>query len=85
MALSSTHRSRFTLCTSWLARSLAIAGRIDDAAELFRSICKCAGPTGLMPEEFDPESGRGLGNYPQAYSHLGLIESAFELAKHKSP
>jgi trehalose-phosphatase len=75
----------FTLCTSWLARSLAISGRIDDAADLFKSICRCAGPTGLMPEEFDPESGRGLGNYPQAYSHLGLIESAFELAKHQSP
>ena len=39
-------------------------------------MCELAGPTGLLPEQYDPESERGLGNHPQAYSHLGLIRCA---------
>ncbi len=70
----------FHLCTSWLIRSYLLVGRRADAEALFERYTACAGPTGLMPEEYDPETGRGLGNHPQAYSHLGLIQCARALA-----
>lgn len=69
----------FHLCTTWLIRALAHAGRVDDARALFAQYLEAIGPTGLMPEEIDPRTGRGLGNHPQAYSHLGLIEAALLL------
>jgi hypothetical protein len=55
-------------------------GRRADAEELFTQLTDTAGPTGLLPEEYDPTAGRSLGNHPQAYSHLGLIRSAQLLA-----
>lgn len=71
----------FNLCTCWLIESLALVGRRSDAAELLRDYARLAGPTGLMSEEYDPPTGMALGNFPQAYSHLGLIESALRLAE----
>ena len=71
----------FNLCTAWLIESMAMTGRRDDARRLFGSYCKLAGPTGLIPEEVDPATGAGLGNHPQAYSHLGLINCALRLAR----
>ena len=70
----------FNLMTSWLIDSLALMGRQDDARALFASYCEQAGHTGLMAEEFDPAQDRALGNFPQAYSHLGLINNALNLA-----
>ncbi|MEZ6243612.1 MAG: trehalose-phosphatase [Phycisphaerales bacterium] len=69
----------FNLCTSWLIRCYLLVGRVEDARELFKKYTACAGKTGLIPEEFDPETGRGLGNHPQAYSHLGLIQCALAI------
>jgi trehalose-phosphatase len=69
----------FHLCTSWLIEAYLRTGRRADAEELFEQLLSCAGPTGLLPEEFDPETERGLGNHPQAYSHLGLIRCALLL------
>ncbi len=69
----------FTLMTAWLAESLALIGRRDDALALFDQLCDLAGTTGLLTEQFDPASGRSLGNIPQAYSHLGLINAALAL------
>ncbi len=66
----------FNLMTSWLVESLALIGREDDALELFNQLVRLAGKTGLMAEEFDTATGRALGNLPQAYSHLGLINNA---------
>ena len=51
----------------------------DVHEELFAQFIECAGPTGLIPEEYDPTTERALGNHPQAYSHLGLIRCALEL------
>lgn len=70
----------FNLMTSWLIDALALTGRRDDAEALFADLCQLAGPTGTMAEQFDPENGRALGNIPQAYSHLGLINNALRLS-----
>ena len=64
------------ICATWLAEAYLLCGRRDDAELLFRDILATTGPTGLLPEQYDPETGRGLGNHPQAYSHLGVIRVA---------
>jgi trehalose-phosphatase len=69
----------FHLCTAWLIEAYLRTGRMADAEELFGQMLECAGPTGLLPEEYEPLTERGLGNHPQAYSHLGLIRCALEL------
>ncbi|WP_435109033.1 trehalase-like domain-containing protein [Nocardiopsis synnemataformans] len=66
----------FHLCTAWLIEAYLLTGRRAEADELFKHLVDCAGPTGLIPEEFDPVTERALGNHPQAYSHLGLIRCA---------
>ncbi|HZM82323.1 MAG TPA: trehalose-phosphatase [Candidatus Limnocylindrales bacterium] len=66
----------FHVCTSWLIEAYLRTGRRADAEELFEQLLATAGPTGLLPEQYDPDLERGLGNHPQAYSHLGLIRCA---------
>ncbi len=70
----------FHLCTAWLILSYLMLGRRDDAAKLFASMCDTAGPLGLLPEQYDPSLGVSLGNHPQAYSHVGIIECALALS-----
>ena len=69
----------FHICTAWMVEAYLRTGRRADAEELFAQMLDCAGPTGLLPEQYDPEGERGLGNHPQAYSHLGLIRCALLL------
>lgn len=69
----------FHICTAWLIEAYLRTGRRADAEELFEQMISTAGPTGLLPEQYDPISERGLGNHPQAYSHLGLIRCALLL------
>ena len=69
----------FNLCTTWLIRSYLRIGRQADARTLFHAYCELAGGTGLIPEEFGPKTKRSLGNHPQVYSHLGLIDCAVAL------
>jgi len=71
----------FLICAGWLAESLALIGRHDDARELLEGLCKLSGRTGLLPEQYDPVQGVSLGNHPQAYSHLGVINAALALGK----
>ena len=71
----------FHICTAWLIEALAMTGRIDDAKKLFERYVACVGSTGLLSEEVEPGSGTPLGNHPQAYSHLGLIDAALSLAR----
>ncbi|CAM3145930.1 trehalose-phosphatase [Stackebrandtia soli] len=71
----------FILCAAWLAEAYILIGRVGDAEELYQQILDCAGPTGLLAEEWDPVAERALGNHPQAYSHLGLIRCALLLDK----
>lgn len=71
----------FHLCAAWMIEAYLLTGRRTEAEELFAQMVNCAGPTGLLPEEYDPIAERSLGNHPQAYSHLGLIRCAQLLAK----
>ncbi|MEE8401399.1 MAG: glycoside hydrolase family 15 protein [Candidatus Hydrothermarchaeaceae archaeon] len=73
----------FTLCTFWLVNALTLSGRILEAEKIFKSVLKHASPLGLFSEEIDPETGAQLGNFPQAFSHIGLINSALYLGKAK--
>ena len=70
----------FLICTSWLIEAYVLIGQLDDARALFDRYLDLCGPTGLLPEQYDPASERLLGNHPQAYSHLGLINAAIALS-----
>lgn len=70
----------FGLCTFWLVDALALSGRVDEARDIFVGLVERANCVGLLPEEFDPDTGEFLGNFPQAYTHIGLINSALYLA-----
>lgn len=75
----------FGLCTFWLISALALAGRRDEALELFEGMLSRANHVGLYAEEFDPRTNEFLGNFPQAFSHIGLINSALYLAHAERP
>jgi alpha,alpha-trehalase len=75
------HEGAFLLCSFWLVDNLAKQGRLDEALGLYDSLCARAGTLGLLPEEIDPSTGAFLGNYPQAFSHIGVISSGFNLAR----
>src|SRR5262249_5799563 len=66
----------FLMCSFWLVSALAIVGEMQRARDLMERLLRIASPLGLYAEEFDPETGRHLGNFPQAFSHLALIEAA---------
>jgi GH15 family glucan-1,4-alpha-glucosidase len=69
----------FVLCGFWLAEALALTGRLDEALEVFHDQAGTANHVGLLSEEVDPANGTALGNFPQAFSHLGLIQAAARL------
>lgn len=71
----------FLLCSFWLVDNYAKQGRLDRAHALFDSLCARAGPLGLLPEQVDPASGAFLGNFPQAFSHVGVISSGINLMR----
>jgi GH15 family glucan-1,4-alpha-glucosidase len=73
-------RSGFLICTYWLVECLAMSGETDRAEALFRSATGHANDLGLLAEEVDPDTGDLLGNVPQAFSHVGLINAAWRLA-----
>jgi alpha,alpha-trehalase len=66
----------FLICSFWLVSALAIVGEIQQARDLMERLLRIASPLGLFAEEFDAATGRHLGNFPQAFSHLALIEAA---------
>ncbi len=71
--------SPFVVCSFWLVTALALAGRSDEARDRFESVLEHASPLGLLAEAVDAETGEQRGNYPQAYSHIGLLNSALYL------
>nr|HET6901938.1 glycoside hydrolase family 15 protein [Ktedonobacteraceae bacterium] len=71
----------FTICTFWLVDNLAMQGRLVEARSLFERLLPYAGRLGLFSEEIDPQSNISLGNYPQAFTHIALINSAINLKK----
>lgn len=74
-------QSAFTVCSFWLVKALASIKRRDEARRLFESLLKAANGHGLYGEDLDFRTRRHLGNFPQAYSHLALIDCALELSK----
>ena len=70
----------FVLCTFWLINALILADRVDEAASWFEQMLTRSTPLGLFAEEIDPTSGEHLGNFPQAFSHIGVINVAVSLA-----
>jgi GH15 family glucan-1,4-alpha-glucosidase len=72
----------FLPCSFWLAAVLAQQGRYDEAHALFERLLSLRNDLGLISEEYDPERKRLVGNFPQAFTHLALVETAFTLSKH---
>jgi GH15 family glucan-1,4-alpha-glucosidase len=62
-----------------MVENLALSDRLDEAEDLFRHLTKFANEVGLMAEEVNPETGEQLGNFPQGFSHIGLINAALRL------
>jgi alpha,alpha-trehalase len=69
----------FAICSFWLVECLARAGEAERARELFERLLGFCNDVGLLAEEIDPHSGELIGNFPQAFSHLGLIQAAIAL------
>lgn len=75
----------FLLCTFWLADALALIGRTQEATQLFERLLGLRNDLGLLAEEYDPVAGRQLGNFPQAFSHIGLVNTALNLTEEHGP
>ena len=66
----------FLICSFWLVSAMAIIGEMQRARDLMERLSRVASPLYLYAEEFDVDTGRHLGNFPQAFSHLALVEAA---------
>jgi GH15 family glucan-1,4-alpha-glucosidase len=69
----------FLLCTFWLADALQLLGDHDEAREIFERLLGLQNDVGLLSEQYDPKTRRLLGNFPQAFSHVGLVNTARNL------
>ncbi|MGN6465125.1 MAG: glycoside hydrolase family 15 protein [Rhizobiaceae bacterium] len=79
------HEGAFLACSFWLADAYVLLGRLDDAAELFERLLGLRNDLGLLAEEYDAASERLLGNFPQAFSHVGLVNTAYNLVDAHGP
>ena len=75
----------FLACTFWLADNYALMGRKDEAHEVFERLLTLRNDVGLLSEEYDPKAGRLVGNFPQAFSHVPLIDTARNLSTPTGP
>ncbi len=75
----------FLACSFWLADNYVLLGRIDDARKLFEKLVGLCNDVGLLAEEYDPAAKRQIGNFPQAFSHIGLINTAYNLSRYSNP
>jgi GH15 family glucan-1,4-alpha-glucosidase len=73
----------FLPCSFWLAAVLAQQGRRDEAVRLFERLLSLRNDLGLLSEEYEPERRRLVGNFPQAFTHLTLVETAFTLSRRR--
>ena len=71
----------FLLCTFWLAQALAMSGRVERARAVFERAVSFINDVGLLAEEVDADSGELLGNFPQAFSHIGLVNAAWAISE----
>ena len=79
------HEATFLICSFWLVDNLAMVGRFADAEALFERLLAVRNDLGLLAEEYHPKLQRQLGNFPQAFSHVGIIDSAFRLLAKREP
>lgn len=75
----------FLACSFWLADNLILQGRLDEARSLFERLLSLCNDVGLLAEEYEPVHGRLLGNFPQAFSHIALINTALNLTRASGP
>src|SRR6185312_5299509 len=75
----------FLACSFWLVDAYALIGRYDDAVNLFERLLSLRNDLGLLAEEYDPAARRQLGNFPQAFSHIALVNSAHNLLSLRPP
>ena len=75
----------FLPCTFWLADNLHLLGREAEAREVFKRLLGLCNDVGLISEEYDPKTGRLLGNFPQAFTHVALVNSALNLSPAPGP
>jgi GH15 family glucan-1,4-alpha-glucosidase len=75
----------FLACTYWLADNYVLLGRIDEARALFERLLAIRSELGLLAEQYDPVRRRLVGNFPQALSHVALINTARNLSSHQKP
>ena len=75
----------FLACSFWLADNLLLQGRPEEARALFERLLALRNDVGLLAEEYDPASKRFLGNFPQAFSHVALINTAMNLGEKRKP
>src|SRR5262249_28818216 len=75
----------FLICTFWLADNLALQGRAEEAREIFERLLALRNDVGLLSEEYDVRARRLIGNFPQAFSHVGLINTATNLTQTVGP
>ncbi len=75
----------FLACTFWMADNLHLLGRHDDAVKIFERLLSLRNDVGLLSEEYDPTAKRLVGNFPQAFSHVGLVNTAMNLARQNAP
>jgi GH15 family glucan-1,4-alpha-glucosidase len=71
----------FLLCTFWLAQARALAGQVEGATAVFERAASYLNDVGLLAEEVEPETGELLGNFPQAFSHIGLVNAAWAISQ----
>jgi len=75
----------FLACSFWLADNYVLLGRLEDARSLFTKLLGLCNDVGLLAEEYDPHAKRQVGNFPQAFSHIALINTAYNLARISGP
>jgi GH15 family glucan-1,4-alpha-glucosidase len=75
----------FLACSFWLVDNYVLLGRLEDARALFNRLLGLCNDVGLLAEEYDAKAGRQVGNFPQAFSHIALINSAYNLQRAVSP
>ena len=72
----------FIICTFWLVDNLVLLGEVEKARSLYKTLMNCSNDLGLLSEQLDPETGDLLGNFPQTFSHAGIINTSYLLNKH---
>jgi GH15 family glucan-1,4-alpha-glucosidase len=75
----------FLPCTFWLADNYALQGRQEEGEAVFRRLLSLCNDVGLLSEEYDPKAGRLVGNFPQAFTHVGLVNTALNLSQENAP